>query len=98
MASHGRHDGDHACSECEKKFGTKQSLKRHQKKIHKRSSDQNDISENSNETQNDVNLNGNNDTVGPDLMDLINFDVTTADLDPLIGIDLNQAVILPINF
>ena len=73
-------------------------MKRHQKKIHKRSSDENDISENSNETQNDVNLNGNNDTVGPDLMDLINFDVTTADLDPLIGIDLNQAVILPINF
>ena len=35
----------------------KQSLKRHQKKIHKRSSDENDISENSNETQNDVNLN-----------------------------------------
>ena len=84
MASHGRHDGDHACSECEKKFGTKRSLKRHQKKIHKRSSDENDISKNSNETQNDVNLNGNNDTVGPDLMGRINFDVTTADLDPLI--------------
>ena len=59
------------------------------------SSVENDISENSNESQNDVNFNGNNDTAGPDLMD---FDVTTADLDPLIGIDLKQAVILPINF
>ena len=36
---------------------SKQSLKRRQKKIHKRSSDENYISENSNETQNDVNLN-----------------------------------------
>ena len=71
------------------------SLKRHQKKIHKRSSVENDISENSNESQNDVNFNGNNDTAGPDLMD---FDAAAADLDPLIGIDLNQAIILPFDF
>ena len=56
LNKHQKIHGDHACSECEKKFGTKRSLKRHQKKIHKRSSDENDISENSNETQNDVNL------------------------------------------
>ena len=106
LAKHAKIHDSNPCTKCQKTFGAKRNLVRHLKTVHKETeADDQNISENSNNSQIDLNVNVDvgsaatdpesvDQNISTSVVDL-GFDVTSADIDPLLNMsldDINQAI------
>ena len=82
------------CAKCQKNFGAKRNLLRHQKTVHKASEDEENAAKNLEEPQNNIGLN----IVNMDLNSVDLSDLLVMPLDPLPLDPLTQAIVLPIDF
>ena len=106
LAKHAKIHDSNPCTKCQKTFGAKRNLVQHLRTVHKETeADDQNISENSNNSQIDLNVNVDvgsaatdpesvDQNISTSVVDL-GFDVTSADIDPLLNMsldDINQAI------
>ena len=108
LAKHAKIRDSNPCTKCQKTFGAKRNLVQHLRTVHKETeADDQNISENSNNSQIDLNVNVDvgsaatdpesvDQNISTSVVDLdLNINVTSADIDPLLNMsldDINQVI------